>query len=205
MLEINHILSIERESLKGQLILTQKQSLIEFEDYKKIQMTKFTELEQINTALRGIIEGNHGQIEKLMDDKKKNFNEKMGVEKEKIGSEILNIVGKINLKEINEEQIRKIEDANKFLEGKVRFFLNEIEKISKNEQDNERKIEEKNKIIQEVLLEKKNLTEKIYIFEQERLRYINELKKSNDKITELNSKLEKEAILKQDLENYRFG
>ena len=49
------------------------------------------------------------------------------------------------------------------------------------------------------------MTEKIYNCEQERLRYINELKKSSDKITELNGRLEKEAILKQDLENYRLG
>ena len=198
-------MSIEGESLKGQLILSQNQSLIEFEAYKKTQITKITELEQINKALRGIIEGNHGQIEKLMDDKKKMFNEKIGAEKAKIGSEFPDSGGKINLKEINEEQIRKIEDANKFLEGKVRFFLNEIEKVSKKEQENERKIEEKNKIIQEILLEKKNLTEKIYNCEQERLRYMNEGKKSNDKTTELNEKLAKEAILKQDLANYRLG
>ena len=199
--ERNRILSTEIQSLENQIHSMQNLATKELEDYKLVQQTKISELEEINKVLKGMINDKNGHIDKLMEEKKKNLTDELRALKGKIESDQKN--GEIG--NISQEKIKKIEENNKFLETKVRFFLNEIEKLGKNEQTLEKKIEEKNKTIQEILIEKQKLIEKTYKSEQERLGYMKEVKKSNEIITDLMNQLENEKLSKQELERFLKG
>ena len=200
--EKNRNLSNEILSLKKQIHSNQTQATKELEGYIFVQQTKVSELEEINRVLRGMIDDKNGHIERLMEEKKKNLTDELRALKGKNESDMKN--GEIG-KDVSEEKIKKIEENNKFLETKVKFFLNEIEKLVKNEQTLEKKIEEKNKTIQEILIEKQKLIDKTYKSEQERLGYMKEVKKSNETITELTNQLESEKLSKQELEKFLKG